>query len=72
MLFSWAEAAAHCLPQPEGLHKTIDALRKHSGKELRERKRALTWFRSPTVWIGSRTMRRARTSQKIAAACRLV
>jgi hypothetical protein len=53
MLFSWTEAAAHCLPQPEGLHKTMDALREHSGKELRERKGALSWFRSPRVldWI---------------------
>jgi hypothetical protein len=53
MLFSWAEAAAHCLPQPEGLNKTVDALRECSGKDLRERKGALSWFRSPTVldWI---------------------
>ncbi len=53
MLFSWAEAAARCLPQPEGLHKTIDALRAYAGKDLRERKDALLWFRSPAVldWI---------------------
>lgn len=53
MLFSWAEAAARCLPAGEGLHKTIDALQKHSGKALRERMVALSWFRSPTVldWI---------------------
>lgn len=53
MLFSWAEAAARCLPQPEGLHKTIGALRTYSGNELREHKGALLWFRSPAVldWI---------------------
>jgi hypothetical protein len=52
-LFSWAEAAARCLPHPEGLHKTIDALRAYSGHELRERKDALLWFRSSAVldWI---------------------
>ena len=52
-LFSWAEAAASCLPPPEGLHKTIDALHAFQGGELRERKTALTWFRSPAVldWI---------------------
>jgi hypothetical protein len=39
MLFSLVEAAAaHCLPQPEGLHQTIDA---YFGNELRERKAAL-------------------------------
>jgi hypothetical protein len=53
VLFSWAEAAARCLPHPEGLHKTVDALLAYSGHELRERKGALTWFRSPAVldWI---------------------
>lgn len=53
VLFSWAEAAARCLPPPEGLHKTIDTLRAYSGHELRERKNALLWFRSPAVleWI---------------------
>jgi hypothetical protein len=53
MLFCWAEAAARCLPQPEGLYKTIDALRACAGKELRERKGGLSWFRSRTVldWI---------------------
>jgi hypothetical protein len=34
-------AAAHCLPQPGGLHKTIDALRAYFGNELLERKAAL-------------------------------
>ena len=53
MLSCWAEAAARCLPQPEGPHKTIEALRAYAGKELRERKGALSWFRSPAVldWI---------------------
>lgn len=53
MLFSWAQAAARCLPYPEGLHKTVDALRVYSGHQLRERKNALLWFRSPAVldWI---------------------
>jgi hypothetical protein len=55
MLFSWAEAAAHCLPQPEGVNKTIGALREYSGGYLCRRKAALSWFRSPTVldWIES-------------------
>jgi hypothetical protein len=53
MLFSWAEAAARCLPEPEGLHKTIDALGAYAGAGLRERIGALMWFRSPAVldWI---------------------
>jgi hypothetical protein len=53
VLFSWAEAAARCLPQPEGLHKTLDTLRAYTGRELRAHKDALLWFRSPAVldWI---------------------
>jgi hypothetical protein len=53
VLFSWAEAAARCLPQPEGLRMTFDALRAHSEPEMRKRKGALSWFRSPAVldWI---------------------
>jgi hypothetical protein len=53
VLFSWAEAAARCLPHPEGLNKTVDALRAYSGQELRDRKGALMWFRSSAVldWI---------------------
>ena len=52
-LSSWAEAAARCLPHPEGLHNTIDALQAYSGRELRECKDALLWFRSVAVldWI---------------------
>lgn len=52
-LFSWAEAAARCLPQPEGLRLTFDALDAHSGPELRQRMDALSFFRSPAVldWI---------------------
>jgi hypothetical protein len=52
-LFAWAEAAARCLPHPEGLDMTIDALGAYSGRELRERKSALLWFCSPVVldWI---------------------
>jgi hypothetical protein len=55
VLFSWAEAAARCLPHPEGMRRTVDALRTFSGHELRERKGALMWFRSPAVldWIES-------------------
>jgi hypothetical protein len=53
LLFSWAEAAACCLPCSEGLHKTVDALRSYEGVELRVRMSALMWFRSPAVldWI---------------------
>jgi hypothetical protein len=53
LLFSWAEAAARCLPQPEGLHMTIHALQAYSLKELRARKGALSWFRSRVVldWV---------------------
>lgn len=53
LLFSWAQAAARCLPQPDGLHKTIEALRPYTGQELRDHKGALSWFRSPAVldWI---------------------
>jgi hypothetical protein len=52
-LFYWAEAAASCLPEREGLNKTMDALRPLQGRELRERKGALLWFRAPAVldWI---------------------
>jgi hypothetical protein len=53
VLFSWAEAAARCLPQSEGLHITVDTLRAYAGRELRAHKDALLWFRSPAVldWI---------------------
>lgn len=52
-LFSWAEAAAGCLPHQEGLKKTIDALERYKGQELQDRMGALLWFRSPLVldWI---------------------
>jgi len=52
-LFAWAEAAAKCLPEPEGLHNTIDALRTVHGRALQDRMRALSWFRSREVldWI---------------------
>jgi len=52
-LFAWAEAAAKCLPEPEGLHKTIDALRTVHGRALQDRMGALSWFRSSEVldWI---------------------
>ena len=52
-LFAWAEAAAKCLPDPEGLHKTIDALRAFHGRDLQARMAALSWFRAPEVldWI---------------------
>ena len=52
-LFSWAEAAAKCLPHPEGLRLTIGALQDSTEKELHDRKLALLWFRSPEVldWI---------------------
>jgi hypothetical protein len=54
-LFAWAEAAAKCLPEPEGLLKTIDALRPFDGTALRDRMAALSWFRSREVldWIES-------------------
>lgn len=53
VFFSWAEAAAKCLPEPEGLQKTMDALKAFEGRDLRKRKDALLWFRSPEVldWI---------------------
>lgn len=53
LLFDWAEAAANCLPQQEGLGKTIGALAKYQGRELEERLGALSWFRSTSVldWI---------------------
>ncbi len=53
VLFSWAEAAAGCIPQQEGLKKTIDALERYKGQELQGRMGALLWFRSPLVldWI---------------------
>jgi hypothetical protein len=52
-LFAWAEAAAKCLPDPEGLHITIDALRPFRGRELQDQMAALSWFRSREVldWI---------------------
>ena len=54
-LFVWAEAAAKCLPAPEGLHKTIAALRPLHGRELQDGLVALAWFRSREVldWIES-------------------
>ena len=67
MLFSLVEAAAaHCLPQSEGLHQTIDA---YFGNELRERKAALLCgpqARGPGLDLNPHT-HRARTSQKIDA-----
>lgn len=53
LLFSWAEAAARCLPQQEGLEKTINALAMYKERELNDRMGALSWFRSATVldWI---------------------
>jgi hypothetical protein len=53
VLFAWAEAAARCLPQSEGLHKTVETLRAYTGGELRAHKDALLWFRSSAVldWI---------------------
>jgi hypothetical protein len=55
MLFAWAEAAARCLPHPEGLQKTVDALRAYPGHELRRRNASLMWFRSLAVldWVES-------------------
>ena len=53
LLFSWAEAAAKCLPEPEGLRKTMDALKGVDAKEIPNRISALMWFRSIDVlnWI---------------------
>ena len=53
LLFSWAEAAAICLPSPEGLEKAIDALANCKGRQLDEGIGALSWFRSERVldWI---------------------
>lgn len=53
VLSCWAEAAASCLPEPEGLQMTIEALQGLEGGALRERIGALLWFRSPAVldWI---------------------
>ena len=58
-LFVWAEAAAKCLPVPEGLHKTIDALRSFHARALENRMAALCWFRAPEVlhWIESHAPR---------------
>ena len=52
-LFAWAEAAAKCLPDSEGLHNTIDALRAFHGRDLQKKMSALSWFRAPEVldWI---------------------
>ncbi|WP_156951874.1 hypothetical protein [Bradyrhizobium sp. WSM1743] len=52
-LFIWAEAAAKCLPAPEGLHKTIDALQVVHGRDLEKQMSALSWFRAAAVldWI---------------------
>lgn len=56
LLFAWAEAAARCLPQPEGLQRTMDALAALDDRAQRDRKMALLWFRSPAVldWIEAR------------------
>lgn len=53
LLFSWAEAAASCLPPPEGLNKTMIALADYKGRKLNECIGALSWFRSDRVldWI---------------------
>lgn len=53
VLFAWAEAAAKCLPSPEGLHMTIDALSPLRDRDLQNGMAALSWFRSPEVldWI---------------------
>ena len=53
LLFSWAEAAAKCLPEPEGLHKTIEALQGLDEGGLREKASSLMWFRASEVldWI---------------------
>lgn len=53
LLFSWAEAAAICLPPTEGLEKTINALANYKGRQLNEGIGALSWFRSSRVldWI---------------------
>lgn len=55
LLSSWAEAAANCLPQSEGLQMTISALERLDGRQLRDRKMALLWFRSQDVldWMES-------------------
>ena len=52
-LFTWAEAAAGCLPEHEGLHRTVKALCEVGESELRYQMMALVWFRSPIVlkWI---------------------
>ena len=53
LLFTWAEAAATCLPSPEGLKKTMGALADCTGRHLNEQVGALSWFRSDRVldWI---------------------
>jgi hypothetical protein len=64
VLFSWAQAAANCLPAPEGLDKTIGALQAFEGRALREHKDALSWFRSPAVldWIETNAPRASVTA----------
>ncbi len=56
ILFSWSEAAAKCLPKPEGEERTVKALASYSGRELHDRMLALVWFRSRSVldWIERR------------------
>ncbi|WP_407122446.1 hypothetical protein [Bradyrhizobium sp. STM 3561] len=58
-LFVWAEAAAKCLPAPEGLHQTIHALQAVHGRDLEKQMSALSWFRAPVVldWIESHVPR---------------
>jgi len=60
MLFSWAEAAAHCLPQPEGVNKT-EPCANTPAKTSADAKRRCRGSARRRFWIGSRAMRHART-----------
>jgi hypothetical protein len=46
ILFSLAEASAHCLPADEGFQRVVDALNVLPFEEMREQCNALAWFRS--------------------------
>ncbi|MDH7975782.1 hypothetical protein QH494_26660 [Sphingomonas sp. AR_OL41] len=53
LLFDWCEAAARCLPAPEGLDLAIEALGRLDTRALAQAKGGLLWFRSACVldWI---------------------
>lgn len=52
VLFSWAEAAANCLPQPEGLHKAIDACGRLKAASCGSARPRCCGSARPRSWIG--------------------